>query len=239
MTHFSDGLEVGGAVTNTVVGSNGGLGLKVGELYIYDVVPLTKSANGFAAAAVSAGGAITLSAGTGIAAVVDAFGVTRYTMDIPRAVSLTSSGNDTGITATVVGYDVYGQRMTNTFALANAGLVNSTKTFLSIISVTLSGAAAGTVSVGTSDVFGMPIAVRDRAYYTYVGWNNTLGFHAATASTVADATAATATTTDVRGTITPASVADGVKRLVVNIAMSSLQSGSLATTSGCLGVAQF
>ena len=69
-------------------------------------------------------------------------------------VIITSAGNDTGITFTVVGqlYGPNGNVQTQSEAVtgSNASVVSTTKTYSNITSITASGAAAGNVSVGTN-----------------------------------------------------------------------------------------
>lgn len=64
-------------------------------------------------------------------------------------VVITSAGNDTGITFTIVGLAVGNVGVTETITGANTGFVVSTKQYSQIVSITASGAAAGNVSVGT------------------------------------------------------------------------------------------
>ena len=65
-------------------------------------------------------------------------------------VTLTSGGNDSGLTATITGTDVLGNAQTEAVApMGNAGLVSSTKTFKTVSSIAVSGAGTvGTLEVG-------------------------------------------------------------------------------------------
>lgn len=212
----------------------------MGRTYIFNVVPLTKQAAGLAAIQLLAGaGAFTLQAGTGVTAVVDATGTTRYTLDTPRAVSATVATTDqSAVNLTVTGYDVYGQKMVETFAAPNATTVNGKKAFKSVISVTADAAVATNgISIGYSDILGMPFAVSDKVY-VLTKWDNTLALDAGT-FTVADATTATATTGDVRGTYLPSGASNGTKRLTVWMHLTAIQCGPNATRAGAVGVAQF
>jgi hypothetical protein len=62
-------------------------------------------------------------------------------------VSITSAGNDLGITFTIVGTDAAGAALTETISGANAGTATTAGGFLTITSVTAVGDPAGTVSV--------------------------------------------------------------------------------------------
>jgi hypothetical protein len=115
--------------------------------------------------------------------------------------------------------------------------VNGKKAFYQISGITASAGSVVTVAVGTTDLLGLPVRVTDRGYITRAGWNNTLAEDAGTLTVAATATATT-TTGDVRGTYTLSSVADGIKRLVMAIALPAIAVGPNATRQGALGVTQ-
>lgn len=241
MTHFSDPIHLGAALTN--VGSpaiSGGRGFgPVGRCYILDIVPLTLNAAAYAASQSPGASALTLSAGTGVTAVLGPDGVTRYTADVPRATAIASGGNDSGITFLVKGYDDYSSPMSEAITGANIGTATGKKAFKSVISITPSGAAAGTVTAGTSDVFGLPVAVVDAGYIANAGWNNTLATNVGTFAAADATTPATTTTGDVRGTFAQAGAAsNGTRRLVLTIALSNLNIGGGQTIVGVLGQPQ-
>lgn len=133
---------------------------------------------------------------------------------VSRALSLTSTSNLSGLTITAVGYDVFGYPVTCTRAGPNNNTVNFTKALKYVASITPSATNAGTMSVGTSDIYGFPLRA-DAFAYVPIYWNDTL----ITASTgfVAAVTTdpATATTGDVRGTYAVQSASDGTKKLQV------------------------
>ena len=176
MTHFSDGLTVGGAFTNPVIGSQGGFGINTTQSIVLDIVPLTKNASAYAASQSVVGASnLVLSAGTGVTAISVA-NTLRYVSDVERAVTVTSAGNDTGITFLITGYDSYGNQLTARVTGTNGGTATTLKTFASVVSVVTSGSTASTVTVGTADIFAAPIRVVDKGYVSVVSWNNTLGF---------------------------------------------------------------
>lgn len=238
MTQISDNLYLGNAATNISPQVAGGKGFgPVARVYIYDETPLTLNAAAYAASQSPAAAALTLSAGTGVTAVV-VNGVTRYTCDVPRTVSITSGGVDTGITFLVVGFDQYGYAMSEAITGASTATAVGKKAFKSVISITPSGAAAGTVTAGTSDVFGLPVAVVDAVYIANAKWNATLAANAGT-FVAADATTATTITGDVRGTFAQAGAAsNGTRRLVITISLSTLNVGGQQSVVGVLGVTQ-
>ena len=151
---------------------------------------------------------------------------------IGRSVSLTSAANLSGMNFTISGYDTYGYPQTCTMTGPNANTVNSIKTFKWIKSVTPSGTSGSTVSVGTADIYGFPIRA-DRFFYVSDSvWNNTLILSAA--FTAADTTSpATASTGDVRGTITTVSASDGTKRLQLSL---NINPANVSSVTGLFGV---
>lgn len=238
MTHISDSLHIGAAVTGVAPQSAGGFGFgPVARIYIYDLVPLALNAANIAASQSPAAGAITLTAGTGITATV-VNGVTRYVLDVPRAVRIVSGGDDSGITFTVSGFDAYGAAMSETITGAAIGTATGKKAFMSVTGVTHTGTVAGTLTIGTTDVFGLPVCVVDATYVINAKWDSTLAANAGT-FVAAVTTTASPTTGDVRGTFAQAgNASNGTRRLVISIALSALNIGAQQTKAGVLGVTQ-
>ena len=94
------------------------------------------------------------------------------------------------------------------------------------------------VTIGTTDIFGLPVRCIDAGYVVKVGWNNALAQDAGTFVAADMTNPATATTGDVRGTYKPSTASDGVKRLVMTIALPAIAVGPNATRQGALGVNQ-
>lgn len=244
MPQFSDDLFLGSAVTD--MGMNlgdsspmsQGVG-PLGRIYVWDSVPLAKGNANIAAASVWTS-TITLTAGTGVTSTTNAAGTAVLQLDVPRNVTVTlGAGSPTTRNVTISGFDVYGQAMTETIATGTtqSTTVAGKKAFSQISGATISGSPVVTVSVGTGDVFGCPVRFPNKGYLARVGWNDVLAEDAATV-VVADATTATATTGDVRGTVAPSSAADGSKRLVVAVLLPAIAAGPNATRAGALGVTQ-
>jgi hypothetical protein len=203
-----------------------------------DQVPSTAAASNIASGATTVGGAMTLQgASTGItvlanpltilptgnvvpkgALVLDgnptyvgggtsgAFAFMNPTNSLSRAVVVAG----TGANVTINGADIYGAAMSQTLAAPGT----STKAFKFIYSV-IGHAVAAAVTVGTADVFGLPIYAAE--------WTGMLAYFAAPPAALITAaptfvagvtTAASPTTGDVRGTIAP-SASDGTKKLTV------------------------
>ena len=247
MPQFSDDLFLGTA--QTYMGNNANNNLNdptamdlgvgpLGRIYVWDTVPATKATNNIATAQTTSS-TITLTAGTGNTSVINAAQQTVVQLDVPRAVSITSgAGTLTNRNVTITGYDFYGQQMSEVIA---TGTVQSTtvtgqKAFFQILSATISGALGATIAVGTADIFGSPVRVNTVDYVASIGWAG--GVNDAGTFTAADATTATTTTDDVRGTYVPTSAANGSRRLVVGILLPALAVGPNATRAGALGVNQ-
>ena len=209
----------------------------LGRVYVWDCVPQTlQTANIAASQTASAAGAVTLTAGTSAKSVVRPDGVSVIQLNTPRALQINTS--TTARTITISGYDYFGQPMTEAITVATAGTAKSgKKAFYQIASATINGTATA-VTIGTTDIFGLPVRCFDAGYVVKVGWNNTLAQDAGT-FVVADMTnPATSTTGDVRGTYQPSTASDGIKRLVMTIALPGIAVGPNATRTGALGVTQ-
>lgn len=74
------------------------------------------------------------------------------TLDKPRRVLFTSTGNDSGITFTVTGTDWNNMPVSEVLAGANATTTYTIYDFKTVTSVVASGASAGTVSIGTNAI---------------------------------------------------------------------------------------
>ena len=74
-------------------------------------------------------------------------------MDYARQLSIDSSGNDVGITFTVVGTDADGRAISEVVTGGNTAAVESALYFKTVTSITASGAAAANVTIGTVDEF--------------------------------------------------------------------------------------
>lgn len=156
------------------------------------------------------------------------------TKAITRNVVIGTNNNDTGGTYTIAGYDLYGYPQTEAITGVNNTTVSGAKAWKYITSVTPSGTINSTsVSVGTGDVYGLPLLANTFGYVE-VFWNNawvtsSTGFTAAVTTNPA-----TSTTGDPRGTYAVQGAAsNGTLRL--NIAMA-INPNNLGTTAGLFGV---
>ena len=216
----------------------------VGRIYVWDVIPQALVTNNIAASQTpAAAGSLTLTAGTSVKSVVRTDGTTVLQLDLPRAVQLTTASGTitTSRNLTVTGYDYYGQPMseviatgTTSSAVAN---VAGKKAFFQISSIAISGALPVAITVGTTDVLGLPVRVFNVAYIASVKSNNTLAQDAGT-FVAADTATATTTTGDVRGTYAPATASNGIVRTVMGILLPGIAVGPNATRTGAVGVNQ-
>jgi hypothetical protein len=212
----------------------------LGRIYVWDTVPQALVANNIAATQTpAAAGAVTLTAGTSVKSVVTTNG-TVLQLDVPRAVSVTTgAGTPTARNFTVSGYDYYGQAMSEVIASSAVAstAVNGKKAFYQISGITVSGGTVVAITIGTTDILGIPVRVTDAGYIARAGYNNTLAEDAGTFVAAATATATT-TTGDVRGTYVPSAATDGIKRLVMGILLPAIAVGPNAIRVGALGVTQ-
>ena len=69
--------------------------------------------------------------------------------EMASAITLTSGGDDSALTATITGTDVFGNAQTEDLTMANAGVVTSAKSYKTVTAIDVSGAGTvGTLEVG-------------------------------------------------------------------------------------------
>jgi hypothetical protein len=201
MTHFSDGVRAGRNFANNGTASQPGVYMS--PINVYDIVPVALDADGICAQQTLA------AAGNALLNGALASGGT-VTLDVPRNVIVDAAGAATAV-LTVTGTDVYGIPMSEAITLNGTTAVAGKKAFKTITRIAAS-AAATDFFVGTGDVFGLPIDANTRNY-VLTAWNG--AFVTTGTFVAADATTATTTTGDVRGTYAVPDAADGSKRLTL------------------------
>ena len=216
----------------------------LGRIYVWDIVPQAPITNNIATTQTpAAAGSLTLTAGTSVKSVVTNSGTTVLQLDCPRAVQLTTASGTivTSRNLTVSGFDYYGQAMseviatgTTSSAVAN---VAGKKAFFQITSIAISGSLPVAITVGTTDVLGLPVRVFNVSYVASVKSNDALAQDAGT-FVAADTATATTTTGDVRGTYDPATASNGIVRTTMGILLPAIAVGPNATRVGALGVTQ-
>lgn len=154
---------------------------------------------------------------------------------ISRTLRFTSVGDDSAATAAVVFYDVYGFLCHETVTLSNATIATSLKAVKAVVSITPGGTLSGSnLSVGTSDVFGLPLASYEfpwaKIYWADALISATTGWVAAVTTSPA-----TAITGDTRGKYGTQSASNGTRKLQVFL---TPQAQNMSTT-GLYGATQF
>lgn len=134
---------------------------------------------------------------------------------------------------TIRGFDLYGVPITQTLTAAT-----TTKAFKFVQSITGNAVGAG-VTVGTADVFGLPIRSNEFAR-AQINWANAL-LTANTGYVSAVTATATALTGDVRGTFATPTASDGTRKLTIDqtIPFSVIASTYATAVTSLLGVNQF
>jgi hypothetical protein len=229
------------AAANTVNGtaitlvSSSGLGIVAGASVVNPLTGATVTgllAVGQAAARVSFGQAAT----------VQAWDPTTLTA---RALIVTCN-NALGVGGNIVisGYDIYGFPMHETLAIVPGSAVTVTgkKAWKYIASATPNFTdATYTYSIGTTDVFGLPLASLQWADLVVFDANALIT--ANTGYVAAVNTTATGSTGDVRGTYLLQTASNGTNPLVVTqtpvLAALALPNGVGGSSSGLFGVSQF
>lgn len=156
---------------------------------------------------------------------------------LARAVSISGVTSGTGGDFLVLGADVYGYPLSQTVTVAaGANTVNSLKAFKFIFSVTPQFSDAHNYSVGTSDVYGLPLYAAS-FFDQSISWN--AGAIVAVTGFVAGVTTVPSTRLlgDVRGTYATQSASDGTKRLIIS-QRPSLAAMATNPTNGLFGVPQ-
>ena len=135
--------------------------------------------------------------------------------DVARGLTVKSSDvGDTAQTVKVIGTDFYGNPVSETLTLNGTTAVNGKKAFKTVTSAYVSAAMTGNLTIGTTDVLGLPFVAATKSRIIDVFFNDAKD--ASATIVVANATSpATATTGDVRGTIDPNTACDGLKEVVV------------------------
>ena len=152
-TNFSGPITTGPIQVNTgsTVGTNvrDAAFVKNSMVFPFDYasVAVTNPANSLATT--SANGVGTTSV-TFVDTTANVAGITSVGgFEMAAAVTLTSSGNDSALTATLTGTDVLGNAKTEAITMANAGVGTTTKTFKTVTETTVSGAGTvGTLEMG-------------------------------------------------------------------------------------------
>lgn len=207
MSHVSDTMRNGAAYYAPAAQSDGGeLGFALPKIMVKEFGAIaTLDADGIVSGATAtAVGANTLTA-TGV---LVSGGVATFTT--PRNVTVVATGNVISTVFTITGTDQYSQTQTETITATTTASVSGVKAFKTVTSVvaTATAAVTGPINVGMGDVWGLPNHLLDKGKVLAF----TVDGAQLTPTIVAGFTAtgtSTATTADVRGTITSTAAANG------------------------------
>ena len=212
----------------------------MGRVYVFDCVPVAANTANICASQTPAGaGSLSLLTTSllGGRYVFRPEGIPVVQLDCPRAVAATLAGGGTPTTITVTGFDEYGQRMSEAITTVAGATTNGRKAFYQILGVTTSAATTTAVTIGTTQLLGLPVRVTSGVYISHVGWDTGFAIDTGTLA-VADTVTATTTTGDVRGTFSPSTAPNGIRRLVLGIMLPAIAAGPNATRIGAFGVNQ-
>jgi hypothetical protein len=201
-TEFEDGVRVGPSLDRIVQSTAGyqaytygqwGIGMLDAPVNAYNIIPRGPSTAGNVVVAIrpTAAGNLTLAQDSYITTTVIAgesslqSTVTYLQLDWPRALSITVAGGNftSSGTLTVFGADYYGVKMQEAITFQNAGTYQLKKAFYQVTSAYYNGADSGgaTLSIQTTDVFGLPYKVKSSGDIVAINWGNTsdlsLGFN--------------------------------------------------------------
>mgnify|MGYP003392969199 CR=1 FL=1 len=218
--YFGDAYHAGAFGTNERVGA--------------PITPITKISLGSpAVSAATAAAAAQAVAGPGnltLNGTLAAAGVVTFLT--ARNVQAVSTGaGDTTQTLTIYGAGHWGAPMVETVALNGTTVVQGKKAFKTITRIAVSAATVGNVSVGNSTALGLPYRLTAKSDLMQTWFNQVLE---ATVPTivVGDATTATATTGDTKGTVVLNSALNG-SAVSVYVALDP------STNESLFGVAQY
>jgi hypothetical protein len=184
-----DGVEIPGAVEAKT------LRIELGS-------PIAADADGLVASVTPAAGG------------VQSLTLLTETLDVPRNVTVTSAGDDSGRTFTVTGTDVYGKPVVEAITGANAGAAAGAKAFATVTSITTDDDTAGAITAGWGDVLGLPVFIAATGDVQRYEDGSAVSNGTLTAG-VTDKP--TATTGDVRGTWAPNTSPDGDVAFTVDV----------------------
>lgn len=215
---FADTIYLGSAYNQGY--QSGQRGVELSHVYFYNLgAVLTADADGILDDATA----------TDSAQVVTTF--LQDTMDVPRALTATgTTGSDHVITVT--GTDAYGNVMKENLTLSGVNVIAGVKAFKTITQVDVAAGAAGdTYDLGWGDVLGLPFYIDAQQKLILYASNGIEDISAFVAGVTTDP--ATATTGDVRGTISPTTSPDSSVTFGVWMVVDH------TTNAGAFGVAQY
>lgn len=167
------------------------------------------------------------------------------TKGMSRVISVTGVSAGSGGTFKIVGYGVYGSLIHETLTLAaGVNTVNTVNTFKWVLSVTPQFTDPNNVTVGTGDIFGLPLFAGEwPGLVVYWGTPPATQISSPTGFTAGNISTVSATSTDVRGKYaTQSSASDATKKFSVWMPVpfaAATASSYAAAVNGLVGVLPF
>lgn len=149
----------------------------------------------------------------------DAPALLQTTLDVPRNITVTSDGADSGKTFTVTGADEYGNAMVEVITGPASTVVGGKKAFKTVSSIEISAESTGNIKVGFGDVLGLPVWVPAAAHVLEEYQDGAGAVSGTFLGGLARATASTGTTADVRGTYDPNDACNAAKHFKLLVAL--------------------
>ena len=167
--NFGNLISVGSVYAKALNGRQ--IGVPQPQLGCLSVVPLTASTTNLLNATRPSGiGYITLTAGAGITAVPGIYNSytnttdTVYFFDTPRALVITTTGTEINITFTIWGFDEDNVFMTENIVIGGSpATFFGKKAFAGVTRIWVNIRPANAVSIGTSDIIGLPYYLLDNS----------------------------------------------------------------------------
>jgi hypothetical protein len=192
-------------------------GIENEQVHILAITPLEAAINNIALAQTTEiDGELTLTAGAGVTnGVVKGFNC--LLLDIDRAIQFTGVVGTQSIEFVIDGFDRYENKISESVTIsADNNSVFSKKTFAAIYRITAMGETVGTVSVGTTNIFGLPYKLTEQKIVK-------AEFGSCNVPTYlfmpADQNPSTLTTGDVRGKVMLPFASDGVTTLFIHMTL--------------------
>lgn len=225
MTHFSDSIRVGD-VFYGLANADKGTALPAIMVREFGAIATATASAVFSAFAATGAASATINGSLASGGVA--------TLDVPRNVTITSTGNESARTFTITGTAEYGAAMTEQITGPNATTVSGVKAFKTITAVSVSGALTSTqVKGGTGVAIGFPVRIGDKGKVLGVFGDGKPESTLTIVTGLSASGTSTATTADVRGTFTTGNAPNG------SIAFSAVVLvGDNSTKTGTYGADQ-
>lgn len=162
-TAFADGVRVG--TVQDAQYDNGAEGIRLASLFTYDIVPGTAVVNCLATAQTATGASYMALASSAPTTTGTIGGVSVIYLDVPRNITITSTGGTSAANYYVFGYDTWNQPMVEAITGPTAGAVAlGNKCFAAVSAIWVTAGNTANVTVGVGNSFGLPYALPTRSF---------------------------------------------------------------------------